>query len=309
MSSYKQVFMLLFLLLSGCGGGSGSGGSGGGDNPDSGPGPGPAPGPGAILKSISLIASNTVIPSGQTSEVTATGHYDDGSAQDVTQVVRWQSTIPGILSVNNMGVVTAESVGTATISAELGSISVQQLFTAKGTISLAATGQTRCYDALGNELDTYNCTLSRQDGGVQAGETVNARFAYLPSPASDCVKDRLTGLTWPLDADPNGGYLTWSEGFDYINQLNNTGYCGYSDWRMPNVVELQSLIDNTVVDSGLRWLTAIGFKNVVGPPFWTSTTVADPDRTYAAFIFFVYGDMSTASKTNAAQVWPVRGGI
>lgn len=83
------------------------------------------------------------------------------------------------------------------------------------------------------------------DGGIQAG-------VPFPTPGfSDrgdgTVEDRLTKLTWLKDANCVG-FRTWAQALTDANTLD-TGTCGLTngsnagDGRLPNVKELQSLID------------------------------------------------------------------
>ncbi len=52
------------------------------------------------------------------------------------------------------------------------------------------------------------------------------------------VTDQATGLTW-MKAD-SGKTMTWEQALKYAKNLN---HAGYNDWRLPNVKELQSIVD------------------------------------------------------------------
>ena len=54
------------------------------------------------------------------------------------------------------------------------------------------------------------------------------------------ITDRATGLTW-MKAD-NGKTMSWEQALRYAESLN---LAGHDDWRLPNVKELQSLVDYT----------------------------------------------------------------
>jgi hypothetical protein len=58
------------------------------------------------------------------------------------------------------------------------------------------------------------------------------------------VTDRATGLMWQKDGSPKP--LTLKRANYYIYSLNNKGFMGYSDWRMPTVEELASIIEDNV---------------------------------------------------------------
>jgi len=58
------------------------------------------------------------------------------------------------------------------------------------------------------------------------------------------VTDRATGLMWQKDGSPKP--LTLKRATYYIFSLNNKRFMGYSDWRLPTVEELASIIRGNV---------------------------------------------------------------
>jgi hypothetical protein len=100
------------------------------------------------------------------------------------------------------------------------------------------------------------------------------------------ITDRATGLCWArvdsghLKAGANrDGKVNWEEALRWTEALE---YAGYSDWRLPNAKELQSIVDYTrspdTTDSAaidpLFRATSIrdGLGEVNYPFYWTSTT-------------------------------------
>ena len=71
----------------------------------------------ATLISINVTPNVTSIANGTNTSLIASGFYTDDSTQDLTQQVSWQSDDSNILEVSSSGVVTARSVGSATITA------------------------------------------------------------------------------------------------------------------------------------------------------------------------------------------------
>ena len=120
------------------------------------------------------------------------------------------------------------------------------------------------------------------------------------------VFDKLTGLMWTKNADACSGSKTWTQALDCVtSQYNWACYAGYCDWVLPNVRQLQSLIDfghyNPALPSGHP------FTNVQSSSYWSSTTNAS--NTYNAwYVGMYYGYVGIDNKTYDGYVWPVRGG-
>lgn len=77
----------------------------------------------ATLSSISVTPASVLLAPGTSANCVATGTFSDGSTQVITSLVTWTSSESGVASVGTHGKVSAISPGSATISAQLGSIS------------------------------------------------------------------------------------------------------------------------------------------------------------------------------------------
>jgi hypothetical protein len=165
-------------------------------------------------------------------------------------------------------------------------------FAFAGNVNLPRTGQTISY-------------ATGDDGDIQTGVVwPDPRFTVI----GDCVTDNLTGLMWAKNADLPNDRKTWYEALDYVTQLNNSGGLGgYTDWRLPNSNELESLL-NASEPIPAEWLNTQGFINVQAEwAYWASTTFSY--QTSDAWIFnTMSGAMDTFSKSDLFHVWPVRGG-
>jgi hypothetical protein len=146
------------------------------------------------------------------------------------------------------------------------------------------TGQTACYGPNGNLIE---CAGTGQDGALQAG--VARRYV---DNGDGTITDASTGLTWEKKSrdgslhDWNTGY-TWSDAFAaFIAGLNSARFAGYTDWRLPNINELQTLVDygraslmidpafNTNCVANCTVLTCS--CTTPGAAYWSSTTVTGP---------------------------------
>jgi hypothetical protein len=146
-----------------------------------------------------------------------------------------------------------------------------------------------------------DCAGTGQDGGTTTGAAwPDPRFV----PRGDLViVDRLTGLAWTRDANPAGGPRTWQEALDYVASLNGGKHLGQSDWRLPNVNELGSLV-NAQANLG-EWLRAQGFRDLQVDYYWTSTSYASY-ATHAWSVDIFGGIVAGHDKAEAYHVWPVR---
>ena len=77
----------------------------------------------ATLTSLAITPANPVLVQGATQQLTATGTFSDGSTQNVTSLVTWNSSQPTVASVGTGGLVTGQNAGSASISATYNSVS------------------------------------------------------------------------------------------------------------------------------------------------------------------------------------------
>jgi hypothetical protein len=148
------------------------------------------------------------------------------------------------------------------------------------------------------------------DGTLQKG---------LPSPtsrftdnANGTVTDNLTGLIWLKDANTFGVKKTWAEALSAAATLasgtfNLTDGSQAGDWRLPNLRELQSLIDYGQFNPPLP--ATPPFTGVQPYFYWSSTT--DASNTTLAWDVDLGGKgvADGFDKTIADDyVWCVRGG-
>jgi hypothetical protein len=165
-----------------------------------------------------------------------------------------------------------------------------------GIVAIPQTGQTKCYDSAGSEI---SCAGTGQDGEIRAGVPwPNPRFTVGTGAEADCVTDNLTGLMWVQRTDNTE--RTWTDAITYANNFN---LCGYSDWRLPNVSEFESLVNADEWNTA-SWLNTQGFNNVSSGWYWSSTSVING----ALFVDMWDGSIDYDYKTSSYHVWPVRSG-
>ena len=209
-----------------------------------------------------------------------------------------------------------------TCNTDLGTCNTD-LATCEASSFVPQTGQTTCWDNSGF-LIIIPCVGTGHDGEFQVGTP-------LPIPRftdnfDGTVTDNLTGLIWLQDANcPNTSIRKWQEALDDVASLNLSGRmrgfdCGdtsdtgshQTDWRLPNVKELLSLIHYGFVHPALSDAegTAQGtngdpFTNIVTNPYLSSTTVVfSPFNAWA--VHFSSGRTIIVSRSVGGHVLPVR---
>ena len=271
--------------------------------------------PAPTLTSISVAPAAATLTVGSIQQFTATALDQYGNPIIPQPSFIWTSSNASIGTVDATGLFTGVSTGgPITITASVGSVSGSTSVMVvglpppppplQGIVNLPRTGQTTCYDQSGNVI---NCPGTGQDGDIQAGVT-------WPSPrfvdhGDGTVTDNLTGLIWMKDANLPGSTKTWQEALNYVAAINAGMYqnFGYTDWRLPNINELESLV-NAGVPNTATWLNGQSFTNVQSQYYWSSTTYIH--WTQAAGTISMYeGSFDHYDKLSHWSIWPVRGTI
>ncbi|WP_045212809.1 DUF1566 domain-containing protein [Desulfonatronovibrio magnus] len=165
--------------------------------------------------------------------------------------------------------------------------------------NIIQTGLDRCFDEQENEI---HCLNAGQDPTYAVGEPWPVpRFTLLDK---DVVKDELTGLNWTRKANFFEFPLTWDQAFAEIDQLNNQGFGGFNDWRMPNRREMRSILSHGARKPALP--QDHPFADVFLGWYWTSTSSAMAPA-YAWYVHLEGARMFYGGKNQRYLVWPVRG--
>jgi len=166
------------------------------------------------------------------------------------------------------------------------------------------TGQKLCFGELPG-APPLDCAGSGQDGELQAGAAwPEKRFT---DNGDGTVTDHMTNLVWLKNGNPFG-LRTWAQGLALCNALESGMYdltdgSRPGDWRMPNVLEAESLNDYGMVGPCLP--AGNPFENVRPSSYWTSTSVTCAPSE-AMFIIYGVGPIIFEMKEHPFFVWPVR---
>ncbi len=165
------------------------------------------------------------------------------------------------------------------------------------------TGVTkRLYERMGTRQENI-CELTRRgkedadynDPSNQPSYTkFDAKGEPLPDSAEQwaLVQDNITGRIWEAKTDDDSIHdrdtlFTFEEAQDHVRQLNEMKFGGYSNWRIPNLKELSSVIH---FGKTLPSINAKYFPYQYSSFYWSSTECVDDDR-YAWGVFFQRGEV------------------
>ena len=111
------------------------------------------------------------------------------------------------------------------------------------------------------------------------------------------VTDQDTGLMW--QKGEGSAAKTWENALQYAEGMS---LAGYSDWRLPNIKEIQSINDESMTAPSLD---RAFFPGAAAASYWSSTSIFN-NAAQAWTNNFQYGIVSYADKTTALAVRCVR---
>jgi len=152
------------------------------------------------------------------------------------------------------------------------------------------------------------------------GNTAYGTNAYVDN-GDGTITDNATGLMWMKN--DNGAAISWENALSYAEGLE---YAGYTDWRLPNAKELQSIVDYTrspattnsaAIDPLFNCTQIINEAGEADYPFyWSSTTFSTESPTkgesavYVSFgkaLGYMYGEWIDVHGAGAQRSDPKTG--
>ena len=117
--------------------------------------------------------------------------------------------------------------------------------------------------------------------------------------ASDTINKG--NLQWQDNAEAKTTTLNWQDAIAYCTEFS---LAGHNDWRLPNIKELQSIVDinryNPPIKKGFNYVATSDY-------YWSSSQVVS-DAKNAWVVYFKYGHTLHYSTSNEGYVRCVRHG-
>ncbi|MFP4168952.1 MAG: DUF1566 domain-containing protein [Desulfonatronovibrionaceae bacterium] len=157
------------------------------------------------------------------------------------------------------------------------------------------TGQSTCLDSRGKEI---RCS------GIYAladrGHPLDAKERFRVH--STGVEDGLTGLLWHVDPFLDSREVKWQKALDMVDRMNSKQ--SEVSWRLPNINELESIVDCSRHTPALSLPVA---SEKVQEVYWSSST-SGYETDWAFALYMHKGAVGVGHKSSAAYaVWPVAG--
>lgn len=159
------------------------------------------------------------------------------------------------------------------------------------------TGQKCCYNENG---DIIKCSNTGQDGEFQSGLSYDKpRFIE----NTNSIYDNATDLTWFKSGNFSNDVLNWPLAFEFVEKMNKELKYGHNDWRLPTIVELESLTDMNNHSPAL----SIDHRFIDVQEFYWSSTTSMYDTQYAWVLYMQDGAVGVGYKQLCEfYLWPVR---
>ena len=257
----------------------------------------------AVAPTIATQPENQTVTAGQTASFSVTA---TGTAPLIYQWKKGSTVIPGAtsssyttpeMSIAGNGAVYSVVVtnGVGTVTSSSGTLTVNKSL---------VTGYSLVANASGGSYDKTECVKENSTGLIWEGKnpsggstrSTDARYTNYDSTSSAQKWDGsayVNTTQTEIDASTNS--------IGYVNSVNASALCGYTDWRLPTSVELQGI----VVTGTSPTIDTTWFPNTQANYYWSSSPFAGISGN-AFSVYFNEGDYSDDSRGSYYYVRLVR---
>ncbi|EKP04388.1 PF07603 family protein [Leptospira kirschneri str. 2008720114] len=172
------------------------------------------------------------------------------------------------------------------------------------------TMQTNCWNTTGTiDATCVAASSAGQDGKLQKG--TNPSFTNQTVNTTEYITiDNNTGLVWKTchegrtNSTCAGGadvYYNLASATTACTNLNTgTGYANRTNWRLPTISEMETLVDFNVATSPRTFVTS--FPGTSGSYYYWSSNLYLPDTTKSLVLYFSSGSTTWTDKTVAGSL-------
>lgn len=158
----------------------------------------------------------------------------------------------------------------------------------------------------GGGIGNHPKTETISAGGTKKFHVRAVRGIFVPEPITNhftdngngTITDNVTNLVWQKIHSTDS--LTWEQSLTYADTAT---IGGYTDWRLPNIKELQSINDENLINPSVN---NTFFSNVGVNKFWSSTSLPN-QTTKAWYLSTQFGITTYDTKTIKHYIYCIRG--
>jgi hypothetical protein len=132
---------------------------------------------------------------------------------------------------------------------------------------------------------------------------VKVKYTYpklIRDDTKQIVYDPSSHLYWQDNSEAKSVEKDWQDAKQYCQNLS---FGGYSDWHLPSIKELESIVDYSRDPNAYKK----GFKNFASSNYWSSSDYVS-NSSLAWFVVFEYGGSDYSNKTYKYYVRCARAG-
>ncbi|MBV7296733.1 Ig-like domain-containing protein [Enterovibrio paralichthyis] len=212
----------------------------------------------APVSLISVQVSPQTVTAYKNQPFTAVARFSDGSEDDVTDEVEWQSSDVAVADINSSGLATLNGAGSVAVSAILNGVE-------SNTAAMTVVSSVVCGHAYG---DAYSTAVNDVDATNATGACLKVAqdsfgnwYTSAPSKAAAEALNVKPILAIYYESGTNGPTgvfvrLNWFQIESLCKTLRDIEFAGRSDWTMPDLTQISGLFsDLGNMFTGYGWPT------------------------------------------------------
>lgn len=155
-------------------------------------------------------------------------------------------------------------------------------------------------DLLG-KYESDNKEITKKAAAEKENTTVE-RYEAIVLEDKDIIVDRRGCLMWQKSGSER--QVNWNEAKSYVESLNNDRYAGYSDWRLPKINELISLLEADIRRENRLYIHPL--FDAMQQTCWSADVMHGTLNTEIQFVDFYDGNPASKDQLDTNFIRAVR---
>lgn len=156
---------------------------------------------------------------------------------------------------------------------------------------------------IGEFGDSQKRVAKLEPKNTEEKEEKKERYEVKTLNDTEIILDNTTCLLWQKNGSEKP--INWQEAKKYIESLNTNTYAGYTDWRLPKIQELSSLLEKDIQKSNRLYINPI--FDAMQQVCWSSNGTDNTANTDVQYVDFYEGGTASRDQLDTSFVRAVRG--